>query len=163
MENINTDNFNKKDNRLPKNENNPSEYWIIATIILSIIVIPIFALWYGVIDDVSKAESKIKTYEFKNDSLNKEIRILKDSLESKSKVKNINVKKQNSEIKIESYYDSETYKNKKNIVKKTEKPKAEKKVKIYKETYSSGTCGARTRKGSYCNRTVKGGGRCWQH
>ena len=169
MENVNMGNFNKKDNCPPKNENNSSEYWIVATIILSIIIIPILFSWQVAINDLSKAKYKVRTYEFKNDSLNKEIQILKDSLEFKSKVKNINVKKQNSEVKIKSYYDSEAYKNK-NIVqsksvakKKVKKAKVERKVNTYEETYSSGTCGALTRKRTYCNRQVKGGGRCWQH
>ena len=31
------------------------------------------------------------------------------------------------------------------------------------EYVSNGTCGALTKKGGSCRRTVKGGGRCWQH
>ena len=33
----------------------------------------------------------------------------------------------------------------------------------YKHSYSSGICGALTKKGDTCSRRVSGGGRCWQH
>ena len=33
----------------------------------------------------------------------------------------------------------------------------------YKHSYSSGICGALTKKGGACSRRVSGGGRCWQH
>ena len=33
----------------------------------------------------------------------------------------------------------------------------------YKHSYSSGICGALTKKGGTCSRRVSGGGRCWQH
>jgi di/tripeptidase len=163
MENINIDNFNKKDNSLVEKENGISEYWIVSTITLMIIIVPMFLFWYTGNNEVSRIKNEIKSYQFKNDSLNKEVAILKDSLESKLKVENTKVKKQSSNLKMKSYYDSKSYKNKKNIVKKVEKPKKKRKVKTHEETYSSGTCGAITRKGGYCKRTVKGGGRCWQH
>ena len=33
----------------------------------------------------------------------------------------------------------------------------------YRHSYSSGICGALTKKGGTCSRRVSGGGRCWQH
>lgn len=49
----------------------------------------------------------------------------------------------------------------------TDRPKTKIKKSATKKTtnkiYKSNVCGARTKKGGYCSRTVNGGGRCWQH